>query len=100
MLTILFLIDLVKEVYITQPESFENSQFPAHVCKLKKSLYGLKQAPRTWYTKLTTTCHDLGYYKGKAVIELQLQLGGIFVIQLQHMRVVILLFFFLFCLGG
>jgi hypothetical protein len=38
-----------EEVYVEQPPSFEDSEYPNHVYKLSKVLYGLKQAPRTWY---------------------------------------------------
>ena len=31
-----------EEVYIEQPPSFENHEFPNHVYKLTKALYGLK----------------------------------------------------------
>lgn len=37
---------LTEDVFMHQPESFINSQFPTHVCKLNKVLYGLKQALR------------------------------------------------------
>ena len=47
--------DLSETVYMVQSEGFVSSQFPRHVCQLRKSLYGLKQAPRAWYTKLKTT---------------------------------------------
>jgi hypothetical protein len=38
-----------EEVYVEQPPSFEDSEYPNHVYKLSKALYGLKQAQRAWY---------------------------------------------------
>jgi hypothetical protein len=38
-----------EEVYVEQPPSFEDREYPNHVHKLSKALYGLKQAPRAWY---------------------------------------------------
>jgi hypothetical protein len=35
-----------EEVYVEQPPSFEDSEYPTHVYKLSKALYGLKQAPK------------------------------------------------------
>jgi hypothetical protein len=33
-----------EEVYVEQPPSFKDSEYPNHVYKLSKALYGLKQA--------------------------------------------------------
>ncbi|KAK6158635.1 hypothetical protein DH2020_005949 [Rehmannia glutinosa] len=44
--------DLAQNVYMTQPEGYEDASKPQHVCKLVKALYGLKQAPRAWFDKL------------------------------------------------
>jgi hypothetical protein len=38
-----------EEVYVEQPLSFEDSEYPNHVYRLSKALYGLKPAPRAWY---------------------------------------------------
>src|SRR5579871_5864569 len=40
------------ELYVEQPEMFEEKDRKLWVCKLKKGLYGLKQAPRLWHRTL------------------------------------------------
>ncbi|GJS42492.1 retrotransposon protein, putative, ty1-copia subclass [Tanacetum coccineum] len=46
-----------KDVFMAQPEGFENAKYPKRVCKLQKAIYGLKQASRSWnicfYEKVT-----------------------------------------------
>ncbi|UYV74915.1 hypothetical protein LAZ67_12001794 [Cordylochernes scorpioides] len=37
--------DLEEELYMEQPQGYENPDFPNHVCSLQKSIYGLKQSP-------------------------------------------------------
>jgi len=41
--------ELKHEIYMLQPEGFQQDQ---RVCRLRKSLYGLKQASRIWNEKL------------------------------------------------
>ncbi|GKC96371.1 putative ribonuclease H-like domain-containing protein, partial [Tanacetum coccineum] len=50
-----FLYSTIKEeVYVCQPPSFEDPQFPDKVYRVEKALYGLHQAPRVWYETLST----------------------------------------------
>nr|GEV57472.1 hypothetical protein [Tanacetum cinerariifolium] len=37
-----------EEVYVCQPPSFKDPEFPDKVYKVEKALYGLHQAPRAW----------------------------------------------------
>ncbi|KAH9688658.1 hypothetical protein KPL70_015204 [Citrus sinensis] len=53
--------ELCEEVFIRQPQGFEDKRKPQYVCKLKKALYGLKQAPRAWYNKLSSALKDWGF---------------------------------------
>ncbi|KAD1131215.1 hypothetical protein E3N88_43243 [Mikania micrantha] len=57
---------LHEEVFMTQPLGYIVSQYPHHICKLKKSLYGLKQAPRAWYIELTQFLLRFGFRKSLA----------------------------------
>ncbi|GKA24399.1 putative ribonuclease H-like domain-containing protein [Tanacetum coccineum] len=50
-----FLYGIIEEeVYVCQPPSFEDPQFPDKVYKVEKALFGLHQAPRAWYETLST----------------------------------------------
>src|SRR5882762_6285911 len=53
--------DLEEEVFMEQPEGFEQGE-PGQVLCLKRSLYGLKQASRMWYQKLQTVLIDIGFH--------------------------------------
>ena len=57
--------DLHELIYMDQPPDFQHSQYPHHICQLRKSLYGLKQAPQEWYQKLTKQLIDLGFQGSK-----------------------------------
>jgi hypothetical protein len=55
-----------EEVYVEQPLSFEDSEYPNHVYELSKTLYGLKQAPRAWYECLRDFLITNGFKVRKA----------------------------------
>ncbi|GJR36163.1 retrovirus-related pol polyprotein from transposon TNT 1-94 [Tanacetum coccineum] len=55
-----FLNGPLKEVYVSQPEGFIDSEFPNHVYRLKKALYGLKQAPRAC-DRMRNSTADYGF---------------------------------------
>lgn len=52
-----------EEMYIEQPQGFEQHERETHVCRLKKALYGLKQAPRTWYSRIDTYLQQMGFHE-------------------------------------
>ncbi|GJV66525.1 retrovirus-related pol polyprotein from transposon TNT 1-94 [Tanacetum coccineum] len=56
--------DLQEEVFVSQPEGFEDPDNPTHVYRLKKALYGLKQAPRAWYDTLSKFLMANKFFKG------------------------------------
>ncbi|GJY16111.1 retrovirus-related pol polyprotein from transposon TNT 1-94 [Tanacetum coccineum] len=53
-----------EEVFVSQPEGFEDPVNPTHVYRLKKPLYGLKQAPRAWYDTLSKFLMANNFFKG------------------------------------
>ncbi|CAL8163300.1 unnamed protein product [Prunus armeniaca] len=55
---------LKEEVYVDQPEGFQDPIHPNHVYRLKKALYGLKQALRALYDRLSTHLFQKGYTRG------------------------------------
>ncbi|GJZ55557.1 retrovirus-related pol polyprotein from transposon TNT 1-94, partial [Tanacetum coccineum] len=56
--------DFQEEVFVSQPEGFEDPDNPTHVYRLKKDLYGLKQAPRAWYDTLSMFLMANNFFKG------------------------------------
>lgn len=53
--------NLEGEIYMLQPEGFEEKENENLICRLNKSLYGLKQAPRCWYKRFDSFIISLGY---------------------------------------
>ena len=53
--------DMDHDVYMTQPEGFEDYFGPGFVLKLIKSIYGLKQAGHQWHKKLDSVMKSMGF---------------------------------------
>ncbi|GJX08771.1 putative ribonuclease H-like domain-containing protein [Tanacetum coccineum] len=66
-----------EEVYVCQPPSFEDPQFPDKVYKVEKALYGLHQAPRAWCMLMISS---LGPQRSLYVMSLKKE-DGIFISQ-------------------
>lgn len=53
--------NLEENIFMSQPEGFEDIQHPNYVWKLKKAIYGLKQAPRQWNSLISSFIISLGF---------------------------------------
>ena len=58
--------DLAEDIYMQQPQGFEDPHHPNKVCKLRKSLYGLKQSARCWNDKIDGYLKSQGYMQNTA----------------------------------
>jgi hypothetical protein len=52
---------LDEDIYLAQPEGFENPKFPNRLCKLQRSIYGLKQASRQWNKRFDYEIKKFGF---------------------------------------
>jgi hypothetical protein len=52
---------LEEDIYMQQPQWYEDKGKENLVCRLKKSLYGLKKDPRRWYLKFDRFMTEQGY---------------------------------------
>nr|GEU29471.1 zinc finger, CCHC-type [Tanacetum cinerariifolium] len=57
--------DLQEEVYVSQPEGFEDLDHPTHVYRLKKALYRLKHAPRA--CAIALCCNNVQHLRSKYI---------------------------------
>ena len=58
-------LDSDEEVFMEQPQGYEESDKKRYVCKFK-SLYGLKQAGRKWYNALCRALAKIGFKRSEA----------------------------------
>ncbi|GJV26979.1 putative RNA-directed DNA polymerase [Tanacetum coccineum] len=56
---------LTEDVFMAQPEGFENEKYPKRVCKLQKAIYGLKQASRSWNLCFHEKVTQFGFSRSK-----------------------------------
>lgn len=59
-------VTLKEEVYMMQPQGFQDKDNPQAVCRLRKAIYGFKQAPRAWYNELRTFLLQSGFQNSVA----------------------------------
>ena len=57
-------MDLLKELYMMQPEGFVNPKGANKICKLQRSIYGLVQASRSWNIHFDEMIKDFGFVQG------------------------------------
>ncbi|MCO5597488.1 hypothetical protein L7F22_051566 [Adiantum nelumboides] len=57
--------DLEEDVYMKQPEGFEQPEREKLVCKLKKALYALKLGSRQWYQKFDAFMKSQGFKRSQ-----------------------------------
>ncbi|KAJ9542958.1 hypothetical protein OSB04_029464 [Centaurea solstitialis] len=56
---------LTEDVYMEQPEGFEDPKNPNKVCKLLKSIYGLKQPSQSWNLHFDERIKEFGFAKSE-----------------------------------
>ncbi|GKE67560.1 retrotransposon protein, putative, ty1-copia subclass, partial [Tanacetum coccineum] len=56
---------LTEDVFMAQPEGFENEKYPKRVCKLQKAIYGIKQASRSWNLYFHEKVTQSGFSRSK-----------------------------------
>ena len=54
------------EIYMQQPEGYEQGKNKRLACRFKKKLYGLKQGPRCWQKRFGTFLQHLNFKVSKA----------------------------------
>lgn len=57
---------LEEEIYVEQPQGFEEKGEEDKVLRLKKALYGLKQAPRAWYSRIDGYFASQGFRRSQS----------------------------------
>lgn len=53
--------DLDTNIFMKQPQGFEDAKKPEYVCKLNKALYGLHQSGRQWFKEIHSKLETIGF---------------------------------------
>ncbi|KAL0396345.1 UNVERIFIED_CONTAM: Retrovirus-related Pol polyprotein from transposon TNT 1-94 [Sesamum calycinum] len=53
--------ELDEEIYMDQPEGFQEMGLKHKVCRLERSIYGLKQSSRKWYYRFHRAITSIGF---------------------------------------
>jgi len=59
-------VEVKEEIYMDQPDGFEDAQQPNKKCLLRKALYGTKQAAREWNNRLNAHLQEQGFTRSAA----------------------------------
>lgn len=54
-----------ENIYMCQPPSFIDPNYPSYVCKINKAIYNLKQSLRLWFATLSSHMQQLGFFQRK-----------------------------------
>ena len=65
-----------EEIYMDQPDGFEDKRCPTKKCLLQKALYGTKQAARQWNNKLNRHLEDQGFKSSTADPSVFVRIAG------------------------
>ena len=68
--------ELKEDLYVHEPQVYEEVENEHKVYKLKKALYGLKQTPRAWYSRIVTYFLKKGFHRSENEHTLYIKSNG------------------------
>ncbi|GJW91612.1 retrotransposon protein, putative, ty1-copia subclass [Tanacetum coccineum] len=77
---------LTNDVFMAQPEGFENAKYPKRVCKLQKAIYGLKQASRSWNLCFHEKVTQFGFFRSEDEFCIYIKVSGSVVVFLNSKK--------------
>ncbi|GJY57485.1 retrotransposon protein, putative, ty1-copia subclass [Tanacetum coccineum] len=67
---------LTKDVFMAQPEGFENAKYSKRVCKFQKAIYGLKHVSRSWNLYFHEKVTQFGFFRSKDESYIYVKVSG------------------------